>query len=65
MKRIEVIDETLLIEDSNGVFANQDEFGMGNGELLTIGSPDCKGTKATTQPFLQFLHVHTITVSSL
>jgi hypothetical protein len=65
VKRIKVVDETLLVENSNSVFANEDEFRMRNDKLLTIGGPDCKRTKATTQPFLQFLHVHTTNVSPL
>ena len=60
MKRIERVDVSLFVSDSDAVLADEQEFRMRNGELLAVSRANGKGAKTAAQPFFQFLHVHMV-----
>ena len=45
MERVEIVDETLLVENGDAVFADENEFRMRNDELLAVRGANGKGAK--------------------
>ena len=58
MKRVEVVDEPLLVHDRDRVPADEYEFRMRDGEFLAVGGANRKGAESSGQPFSDFLNVH-------
>ena len=58
MQWVEVIDESLLVEDGHAVLANENKLGMGNSEFLTVCRANSKRPKAAAESLFQFLHIH-------
>ena len=60
MEWIDIVDEAGLVHDGRGVFAEQNEFRMRNGKLLSVRRANRKWTEPAGQAFPQFLNVHAV-----
>ena len=58
MERVEIIDETLFVENREAVLPDQNKLRMGDDEFLTVSRAKGKVAKSADQPLFQFLHIH-------
>jgi hypothetical protein len=58
MQGIEIIDETVLVQNGNTVLADENKLWMGNVEFVAVRCANGEWSKPAGQPLLQFVDIH-------